>query len=465
MAITINFEINNRANSSGHYVVMLRLTQDRKLKRIKTSIQLKSKSDWNAKKQLVRSSEPNYEVWNSNLQDLKEAYRKNAEALKSAGRYTIECLMANVQSSEKTSSFLTYADDRIKELKTSGNYHNYKKYNNFYNKLTDFLKNDCKKDDLLFSELTPALLNKFDTYLHTLHNDRQPDRLLHQNTIQVAFKVFKALVNRAIKDNKGYLTIDENPFKVFSFSGIKTCKEKLYKSEIQAIKSLDLKEGSLIWHCRNYFLFSLYCAGIRCADFCCLKWCNVIENGNRLKYVMQKNNKERDLPLIDAAKAILEHYIRPEAKPSDYIFPLLNNDAEFVKTEFNVMPADKKKMLFDAIGAKNALINKELKKIGKLAGIEKNISFHISRHSFANMAKEKGVDARIIQSLLAHSELSTTERYMGSFDTDSNDKALRDVFDNSSDVASDTDALLQQLKSLDATSLADLLNKLQSSNK
>ncbi len=464
MAITINFEINNRANSSGHYVVMLRLTQDRKLKRIKTSIQLKSKSDWNAKKQLVRSSEPNYEVWNTNLQDLKEAYRKKADALKSEGRYTIECLLSDVQSSEKSSSFLVYAKNRKDELEESGNYHNYKKYNNFYNKLTDFLKNDCKKDDLLFSELTPALLNKFDTYLHTLHNNRQQDKLLHQNTIQVEFKVFKALVNRAIKEG-GYLTINENPFKVFSFKGVPTEKEKLNESEIQAIKLLDLKEGSLIWHCRNYFLFSLYCAGIRCADFCCLKWCNIIENGNRILYKMQKNNKDRNLLLIDNAKAILKCYKRPEAKPSDYIFPLLNNDAEFAKIKFDVLPADKKKELFKAIGAKNALINKELKKIGKLAGIEKNISFHISRHSFANMAKEKKIDSRNIQNLLAHSELSTTERYMGSFDTDSNDMALRYIFDNSSDVASDTDALLQQLKSLDATSLADLLNKLQSANK
>lgn len=53
---------------------------------------------------------------------------------------------------------------------------------------------------------------------------------------------------------------------------------------------------------------------------------------------------------------------------------------------------------------------------------------HISRHSFAKMAKDKGLDNLEVKALLAHSNLATTQRYMGEFDTAHNDAALEKVF-------------------------------------
>lgn len=59
---------------------------------------------------------------------------------------------------------------------------------------------------------------------------------------------------------------------------------------MERIIALELEEGSLIWHCKNYFLFSYYCAGIRAADLIQLRWRNVTENG-RLHYQMGKTTK------------------------------------------------------------------------------------------------------------------------------------------------------------------------------
>ena len=92
--------------------------------------------------------------------------------------------------------------------------------------------------------------------------------MLHQNTIVVVLNIFRTLVRKGIE--LGYITPDKNPFLVFKYSGVKTEKEKLDISEIQALEALELEEGSLDWHSRNCFLFSFYCAGIRAGDL--LPW-------------------------------------------------------------------------------------------------------------------------------------------------------------------------------------------------
>ena len=120
------------------------------------------------------------------------------------------------------------------------------------------------------------------------------------------------------------------------------------------------------------------------------------------------------------------------------------------------MPTDLKKLLFNQVSAKTALINKELKKIASLAGIEKQLSFHVARHSFAKIAKQKGIDNSKVKDLLAHSSLKITEGYMGNFDTSENDKALESVFEKKKAMADESD-LLKQLQSLSPEALASLL--------
>ena len=82
---------------------------------------------------------------------------------------------------------------------------------------------------------------------------------------------------------------------------------------------------------------------------------------------------------------------------------------------------------------------------------------HISRHSFAKAAKNKGVDNLSVKELLAHSNIAVTEKNMGDFDTDQNDAALRKVFNEESE----EEQLLKRLRALSPEALASLLRKLQ----
>lgn len=229
------------------------------------------------------------------------------------------------------------------------------------------------------------------------------------------------------------MKMDRNPFLAFKYKGVKTEKEKLNSEEIDLIIGLSLEENTPIWHCRNYFLFSYYCAGIRAGDFIQLRWCN-ISTDNRISYQMGKNHKTRDIKLPKQALDILELYRKDDSRPTDYIFPLLDNNAIYAKavtqSEIDVLPSEIKNLLFNQISSKTAIINKYLKKIAVCAGINKNISFHIARHSFAKVAKEKGISTDVIQNILGHSKEETTKRYMGEIDNSECDKTMEKLFDN-----------------------------------
>lgn len=433
MATSFNFELDNKPSRDGRYRVLLRITQNRKHKRIKTSISLNRKSDWNKIRKEVRQSEPNYKIWNDMLKKEMEKAKIQYLELKDYGIVTPDKLKDELIASERPVSFLKYAQQRTQELIECGNIRNAKKYKTFCNKLELFLTNgNGKVRDLSFGEITPSLVEDFYNFLMNLRNERNPDQVLHPNTVQTNLNIFRTLIKKAIEIDK-LMKMDRNPFLAFKYKGVKTEKEKLNNEEIDLIIGLSLEENTPIWHCRNYFLFSYYCAGIRAGDFIQLRWCN-ISTDNRISYQMGKNHKTRDIKLPKQALDILELYRKDDSRPTDYIFPLLDNNAIYAKavtqSEIDVLPSEIKNLLFNQISSKTAIINKYLKKIAVCAGINKNISFHIARHSFAKVAKEKGISTDVIQNILGHSKEETTKRYMGEIDNSECDKTMEKLFDN-----------------------------------
>ena len=156
-------------------------------------------------------------------------------------------------------------------------------------------------------------------------------------------------------------------------------------------------------------------------------------------------------------------YYKEETNPNDYIFPLLDNNANYAKAvtpqQIETLPTQELVNLHNAIGAKNALINKYLKKIAKLAEIDKNLSMHIARHSFAKIAKDNKVDNNHLKNLLGHSNIKITETYMGNFDTSETDEVMSSIFKQ---VNSDKAKLDELINELTPTQIKKLLTHLES---
>lgn len=428
---SFRFELNGRPTKNKTYVVYLRITVAGKRKLIKTSIEVSRPSDFNAKckgDNWIRSNVPDSKAWNAYLADLLAKAKDKYKELDKEGEVSSVSLANEINTECVSPSFLTFAKERAQMIYDNGGWRNWRKYCGLINKLDAFRKKR-RMHDITVDDLNVDLLTRFDNFLHKWENEREPGKLLHPNTIEVQFNILKTLVHRAIE--VGIMEPSKDPFLVFKYRGVKTTKEKLSDTEMSRIKDLELEEGSLIWHCKNYFLFSYYCAGIRAADLIQLRWRNITETG-RLHYQMGKNHKDRDLVLVKPALDILRYYHTDDAKGTDYVFPLLSNDAPYAKfmtlADRDRMKPELRHSLYNDISAKNALINKYLKKIASLAEIDAPLSMHMSRHAFAHIALEKGVESAAIKDILGHSNLATTERYMGSFDTSRTDGTIKTLF-------------------------------------
>lgn len=418
MNTTFNLELNGKPGRNGLHEVFLRITQERKHKRIKLGISVK-KAEFNKKTKTgawIRQSNPDYSSLNKQLErKIKEAkanFNNLEEKKQSLSLHSIKQKIINPNTSH---SFFKFAEDQLEYYKTSTKYsYSFVKHFNsiFFNKLKPFAESKGI-NDLLFSDLTLAFLKQYESFLATKPPKGKGNST---NTIHKNMGFIKALYNDAVEE--GLVKPQDSPFLSYKLKKTKVSKDKLTQEEIEKIEKLQLPEGSLINHCRNMFLFSFYQAGIRASDCIKLTWGNVIEG--RLIYCMDKNEKPLNLKIMPKAEEILNLYRRPGAGPKDYIFPLLDSRKDYSDRIF----------LFNQVSSKNALINKYL---GKIANhnevkIEKKLSFHISRHSWASIAKnEKGLSTEMISELLNHSNITITKAYLQGFSNNDMDNSLESV--------------------------------------
>jgi integrase/recombinase XerD len=130
----------------------------------------------------------------------------------------------------------------------------------------------------------------------------------------------------------------------------------------------------------------LYASGLRVSELCSLSVHDVDDTFVR---VTGKGGKERVVPIGSRAIAALDHYL-----------------LTYHQEESGPLFVTRRGKPLDRI-----TVWKRIKAYGKLAGIEKNISPHTLRHSFATHLLDNGADLRVIQEMLGHASIGTTDRY------------------------------------------------------
>lgn len=336
------------------------------------------------------------------INDIIQAIRINKEEL---SLDNIKRKLNPTVSEDRKISFIAYANERYELLLKQGSVGTARSYKSVITKIKRFIKGK----DLKFANLDLKFLQDYESHMIV---DGQKTNTIHNN-----FKIIRAIYYAAIKEN--LISSEKNPFFVFKLkldNQIK--KEKLTVNEIVAIESLSLETNSLIWHVRNCFLFSFYGAGIRISDLLQLKWQNITSDG-RVEYKMEKTGGYKTVALIPKSQKILSYYKHPECKPQDYIFPLINTEANLKNPT----------VMHGQIASKTTIINKYLKKIAELAGIDKPLSSHIARHTFSDIARKRGASLYDISKLLGHSSIKITEGYLASLDTESQDEAHKVALD------------------------------------
>ncbi len=129
----------------------------------------------------------------------------------------------------------------------------------------------------------------------------------------------------------------------------------------------------------------LYASGLRVSEVCSLSIYDLDDNHVR---VVGKGGKERLVPVGQSAILAVDHYLGTFRGEGDSLF--VTNRGK---------PIDR------------VFVWRMIKQYGKQAGIQKNISPHTLRHSFATHLLENGAELRVIQEMLGHSSVATTDRY------------------------------------------------------
>lgn len=245
-------------------------------------------------------------------------------------------------------------------------------------------KNELSKNTIVVYESAVIAVNKFNENLQLKDFDRKQLQrfieFLRGYGITPASQVeYLAKVGRLLKVAFTDGLIKSNPMQEID-SKEKPRKhtakrEYLERSEIKQLQATPFNEKIKI-----PFLFSCFC-GLRLVDVKALKWENIkVIDGQRTIEIKQQKTKENVIiPLTNEALK----YLPKQQQGKDHIFEMYDD----------------------------VWTNLKLKDWAKQAGINKNVTFHTARHTYATILLTAGADLYTTSKLLGHSDIKTTQIY------------------------------------------------------
>lgn len=355
----------NQLNPHGTALLQVEAYLERRKVYFSTHIYL-APHQWDVQRRMI-VRHPHAETLNMMLHDFMIELERKELTLWRNGQ---EVTLSRLKDEFHTRISLSFLEFVKKDITVSG-----LKLSTQKNRLTTYDLLIRYNSALTFKDLTPQFVYDFERFLYS--------NGLHINTVAKHMKHLKAFVNSAI--NKGYLKADEYPFRRYR---IKTKDGKhafLLPEEVEKLEALttaELPPG--IAHTLDVFLFCCY-TGIRYSDFRSLSEDNIqrIEGKPWLVFRTQKTDTEVKLPvtLLFEGKA----------------WTMLKKYRDRLHRFFSV--------------GSNSNLNKQLIRLGQLAGIDKHFSFHSARHTNATLLIYKGANITTVQKLLGHRDLSTTQIY------------------------------------------------------
>jgi site-specific recombinase XerD len=232
------------------------------------------------------------------------------------------------------------------------------------------------------------------------------------NTIKKKIKLIRGMILRY--SSKGVT----KEVKAITVATTKSLKQKLTAVELTSLVALELPEGSLLAATRDLFLLQVYLRGVRVGDLLQAYSRNFSEG--RFVYTDDKQDKNYDIKLIPQAKAIVDRYKGRYAR----LFPFFTWTPNKKMTKWN---NERERLKHKETCT--SVVNANLKVLAAMAGINKPLSSHIARHTYARMAIDKIKNPMITMDLLGHSSLTIHQGYLNDIKkTDELDDANDDIF-------------------------------------
>jgi integrase/recombinase XerD len=251
-----------------------------------------------------------------------------------------------------------------------------------------------------FADISPEILRKYEKWMLDQGNSA--------TTIGIYLRPLRTLFNNAIEE--GVLSREYYPFgKKYEIPTGSNVKKALNIKDIQLIYNYKPKAGSITEKAKYYWLFMYLCNGINVKDMCLLKFENIkgdILGFERAKTARTKRNVEAiRVTITDDVRKIIKLIGNPSKDRKSYIFPILKDG----------LTPERERQLIQQI---TQIINRHMKIIANDLGITRDVTTYAARHSFATILQRSGVSVEFISEALGHSNVKTTQNYLGGFEDD-----------------------------------------------
>ncbi|MBI9058356.1 MAG: site-specific integrase [Labilibaculum sp.] len=379
--LNISFLIRkNRSNKQGEVPIYMRISVDVERVEIATGRYINLQK-WNSKLNKAFPKKKGGVQINQFLDALKNGiYDHHTEMVKNGEDISAKKLKARflgIDEGRKTLlELFEYHNKQISELVgISYSPATLQRYITTLDHVKNFLKLQYNLKDISLHQIKYSFIIDLEHYLKTV-------RKCNNNTTYKYIKNFKKIILLAIKNE----WLNKDPFAKYKATLVEVKREYLTKEELQKLEDLKLSIPRLDF-VRDIFLFSCY-SGLAYVDVTNLTIDHIrkgIDGNNWIITQRKKTKIPSNVPLLPIPEQLIKKYkLSPGKKMENLIFPSLSNQK----------------------------LNAYLKELADLASINKNLTFHMARHTFATtVTLANGVPIESISSMLGHKNIRTTQIY------------------------------------------------------
>jgi site-specific recombinase XerD len=369
--------------------------------RIEVSLKtLVETADWNSSKGLAKPKNEKAKELNSFLEQVRgqfaDCYKQlqlqkkiiNAEAIKNL-------FLGNDKKEHTLCSLMEYHNINMRSVLSHGTLKNYFTTSKY---LTKFLKAQYKTADIYLANLSYQFISEFELFLRK-HTPTDHQKRLQNNGVMKHLERLRKMVRLAVKME----WIAKNPFENYQLKFQKVERSYLTDAELASIENKEFGVERLDW-VRDLFIFSCY-TGLAYIDTMRLTPTNVVRGIDGEYWLITSRQKTEiavKVPLLPKALGIINKYKdHPKAFVHHTLFPNISNQK----------------------------LNSYLKEIADVCGIDKHLTFHLARHTFATtVTLSNGVPIESVSKMLGHTKITTTQIYAKVIERKLSDdmKTLRD---------------------------------------
>lgn len=225
-------------------------------------------------------------------------------------------------------------------------------------------------------------------------------RGVKRNTTSFYMRILRAAYNRAV--DEGAIE-DRRPFR-HVYTGVdKTAKRALPLGMLRRMKRMKLAAGTAQAYSRDMFMLSFYLRGMSFIDMAYLRKSDL--KGGVLTYRRRKTGQTLTIRWTADMQEIVDRYPK---NTSDYLLPVIMGTVADERAAY-------RKMAY--------AVNRGLKSIASRIGVETPLTLYCARHSWASVAKAKGIPLSVISEGMGHESESTTRIYLATLEAAAVDRA------------------------------------------